>query len=234
MAGGEPEEEVSLPVDLRLDLEEVRVLGSLVEKSITTPDYYPLTLNALVAACNQKTSRDPVVSYSEETVRAALERLMDKRLVRRVISSEGGRVDRYRHLYFEGLRLNRARGAALCVLMLRGAQTTGEIRQRTGRLNAFGSLQEVEDTLAELMSADPRPWVTRLARHAGTKEPRYGHLLCGEAMDVGELPETACAGQGSTVGLEERVAQLEDEVATLRQGMEELQVELARFRQQFE
>jgi hypothetical protein len=160
-----------------LSPEELRVLGSLVEKQNTTPDYYPLTLNAVVAACNQKSSRDPVVSYTEQAVTAALDSLREKGLSRIITSSEGGRVPRYRHLFYEAFNLSQPQGAALCVLMLRGPQTVGEIRGRASRIYDFASLDEVQDTLDELRKNQPRALVTRLARPAGTKQPRYGHLL---------------------------------------------------------
>ena len=144
-----------------LSPEEIRVLGSLVEKENTTPDYYPMTLHALVAACNQKSSRDPVVSYTEDTVMTALDGLREKGLARVITSSEGGRVPRYRHLFSEAFSLNQPQAAGLCVLMLRGPQTVGEIRGRTNRIHNFASLAEVQETLDGLERRIPRPLVAR-------------------------------------------------------------------------
>ena len=157
--GAEPAEEVG---ELILDDVETRVLGSLVEKEATTPDYYPLTLNSLTSACNQKSSRDPVVSYSSDEVGAALTRLREKSLATEITSRDGGRVAHYRHLFLERLQLNRREAAVLFVLMLRGPQTVGEIRGRSARLFEFASLAEVEESLAVLAAEEPRPFVSRL------------------------------------------------------------------------
>jgi uncharacterized protein YceH (UPF0502 family) len=162
---------------------EVRVLGVLVEKQLTTPDYYPLTLNALVNACNQTTSRDPVVSYDEATVTRALDGLRDKKFAF-VFSGADSRVLKYGHKLAERLELAPDETAALCVLLLRGPQTAGEIRTRTGRLHAFTSLAEVDATLATLAAKRPHALVTRLPRQPGFKEARFAHLLSGEPRPV--------------------------------------------------
>lgn len=223
--------------DVVLSPEEVRVLGSLFEKENTTPDYYPLTLNALVAACNQKSSRDPVVSYSDDTVMAALDSLREKGLSRVITSSEGGRVPRYRHLFTEAFSLNQAQAAALCVLMLRGPQTVGEIRGRTNRIHEYASLGEVQETLDELAHRVPRPLAVQLARQAGTKEPRYSHLLSGAPIEA----EAAVSRGGEKAGsvsaageAEQRIEKLESEVESLRAEVEELKQALEVFRKQFE
>ena len=163
--------------ELTLDEVELRLLGSLVEKETTTPEYYPLTLNALCSACNQKSSRHPVVSYSSAEVNAALARLREKGLATEITSSEGSRVARYRHLFLVRLQLNQREAAVLCVLMLRGPQTIGEIRGRSERLFQFSSLDEVEESLALLASEEGRPLVVKLPRAAGTKESRYAHQV---------------------------------------------------------
>jgi uncharacterized protein YceH (UPF0502 family) len=216
--------------DVTLDDVEVRVLGCLVEKESTTPDYYPLTVNSLLSACNQKTSRDPVVSYTEGTVLTALDGLQAKGLVHRITTSDG-RVPRYRHVFLEAYGVNRAQGAALCVLMLRGHQTEGEIRQRSGRIYDFASLQEVEETLQSLMALPERPLVTKLERLAGTKEPRYAHLLSG---NVSAAQVESSEDSVSVEGADARIETLEQEVEGLRQRVENLEAQLVEFRKQFE
>ncbi len=220
-----------------LSPEEIRVLGSLFEKENTTPDYYPLTLNALVAACNQKSSRDPVVSYSDDTVMTALDSLREKGLSRVITSSEGGRVPRYRHVFAEAFSLKQPEAAALCVLMLRGPQTVGEIRGRTNRIYDFASLAEVQETLDELAQRIPRPLVVQLARQAGTKESRYAHLLGGEPPEA-EPPHPRGvaieAAEPTSSEFGQRVERLESEVETLRGEVEELKGALEVFRKQFE
>ena len=236
----EPRDSVPPAGSLLLSDEEVRVAGCLVEKETTTPDYYPLTLNALLSACNQKSSRDPVVSYSEQTVREALESLREKGLVH-VITTSDGRVPRYRHVFVEALRLTRAQAAALCVLMLRGPQTPGEIRQRTGRLYEFASLEEVEETLRELMSREAQTLAVRLERQAGTKESRYAHLLAGEvsgaaapgAVDAPTDKTTSSAGERIQT-LQEEVASLREQIGELERHIGDLQAQFAEFRKQFE
>jgi uncharacterized protein len=192
---------------------EVRVLGALLEKDITTPEYYPLTVNALQNACNQKSSRDPVVSYDENTVLNALEALKDKHLALR-ISGAGHRVEKYGHRLGELLNLGRRELALLCVLMLRGPQTVGELRGRTERMHDFADLEEVESCLESLATRDSEPLTARASRG------RWMHLFSGSA-EV-EPPPAA-----PRTGLEERVAALEREVGQLKQQLEG-------FRRQFE
>jgi uncharacterized protein YceH (UPF0502 family) len=213
------------------------VLGSLFEKENTTPDYYPLTLNALVAACNQKSSRDPVVSYSEDQVQGALDSLREKGLSRMITSSEGGRVPRYRHVFAEAFSLNQAQAAALCVLMLRGPQTAGEIRGRTNRIYEYASLAEVQETLDELAHRIPRALVAQLPRQAGTKEPRYAHLFGGpiDAEAMASLrPEGASSETPVDDDTRQRIGKLESEVESLRAEIDDLKQAWEAFRKQFE
>src|SRR5215213_9563700 len=165
-------------VDTILSEAEVRVVGSLVEKQVTTPDYYPLTLNARVHACNQISNRDPVVQYGEREVADAVENLRAKNLVY-IFYGADSRVPKYKHMAREVFGLSPPELAALCVLMLRGPQTVGEVRGRTGRLHEFADLREAEETLEALARRD-EPLVTKLPRQAGRKEARYAHLLSGQ------------------------------------------------------
>src|ERR671920_268202 len=158
---------------------ETRVLGSLIEKQVTTPEYYPLTLNALTLACNQKNNRNPVTTYSEQQVADALESLREKNLTY-VFYGSTSRVPKYKHVMPEVMHLNHAETALMCVLMLRGAQTPGELRGSASRLHEFSSLEEVEETLNGLISREPEPLVARLPRQPGQKEGRFAHLLSGE------------------------------------------------------
>jgi uncharacterized protein len=198
-----------------LTAEEIRVLGSLVEKQRTTPDQYPLTLNALRLACNQATNRDPVVEYEDHTIREALERLARRRWVR-LASGQGSRATKYRHLFDEALGLSGAETAVLAVLMLRGAQTPGELRARTERLHRFGEHAELMETLDGLID---RELVARLARRPGQKEERYIHLLADDDEEEESVEPVQAA---SAPGLEERVATLEAEVAELRETVQTL------------
>jgi uncharacterized protein YceH (UPF0502 family) len=212
---------------------EVRVLGSLMEKEVTTPEYYPLTLNALTNACNQISNRDPVVSFDERTVVRAIESLREKQLVWMVTGS--GRVPKYEHRLAAALSLAAQEAAVLCVLMLRGPQTAGEIRGRTGRLYEFQELSEVELTLQALMAAQPQPLVTRLPRQAGMKEPRYAHLLSGEVQVEEHEPAPRREAAALEVQAEnERIARLEGAVETLSQGLAELKQQFLDFKKQFE
>jgi uncharacterized protein YceH (UPF0502 family) len=198
---------------------EVRVLGALIEKEITTPDYYPLSLNALMAACNQSSNRNPVMHLDESTVAGAADSLREKKLVHLVDRGES-RVIKYRHVLYEAMNMGRPTIAVMCVLMLRGPQTVGEIRTRSNRLYDFSSLDEVELTLNALMSADP-PLIVRLPRQAGQKEVRYGHLLSGEV----KLTET------------EREPEAEpelDRISGLEKEVEDLKRQFEQFRKQFE
>lgn len=198
---------------------EIRVLGALLEKEVTTPEYYPLTLNALVNACNQKSSRDPVVNYSEEVVQQALALLRHKGLAVR-ISGAGHRVEKYAHSLGERLNLGRRESAVLCVLMLRGPQTAGELRGRTERMHEFAEIADVEHCLESLAQRSPEPLVAPMPRG------RWRHLLGGVADTASEVSESAAPGVAAS-DLEERIAALEREVAELKQTLES-------FRRQFE
>jgi hypothetical protein len=217
-----------------LDPAEVRVLGSLVEKAITTPDYYPLSLNALVNACNQLNNRDPVVSYGEPTVLRALEVLRNRKLVF-VFEGAASRVSKYGQKFPEALGLSPAETAALCVLMLRGPQTTGEIRGRSGRLHEFAGLDEVESALQALAARSPQPLVTRLPRQTGFKESRYAHLLAGPPAAASPTPiSEATATVGSDAPTADLTANLAREVEELRRELSELKAQFADFRKQLE
>jgi uncharacterized protein YceH (UPF0502 family) len=194
------------------DAVEIRVLGALVEKQQTTPDVYPLSLNALRAACNQSTNRDPVVAYDEPAIRAALERLGRKGWTR-LASGPGSRAAKYRHLVDQALGLDDAELALLCVLMLRGPQTPGELKQRSERLHPFASLEDVQATLDVLIE---RELAARLPRAPGQKEERYAQLLGGGEAPAEEEPLAPPSG------LEARVERLEDELAELREAVERL------------
>jgi uncharacterized protein len=219
-------------VDHTLTQVEVRVLGSLIEKEITTPEYYPLTLNALTNACNQISNRDPVVSFEDKTVARALEDLREKKLVWMVTGV--GRVPKYEHRLKEALMLAEQELAVLCVLMLRGPQTVGEIRGRTGRLYEFKELDEVELTLQALMTAQP-PRVVKLPRQPGTKESRYAHLLAGEVEIEGREVATRLEPATLEVRQEnERLARVEGELTQVRSELAELKQQFIDFKKQFE
>ncbi len=212
---------------------EVRVLGSLVEKQVTTPDYYPLTLNALVHACNQISNRDPVVQYDERQVTDAVDSLRMKNLVYIFYGAES-RVPKYKHMMREVYELSPAELAALCVLMLRGPQTVGEVRGRTGRLHEFADLREVEETLDNLARRD-EPLVAKLPRQAGRKEARYAHLLSGAppAEEESEA-QPASVTTRARAGDPERVSRLEAEVERLSGELAEMRRQFEEFRKQFE
>jgi uncharacterized protein YceH (UPF0502 family) len=211
---------------------ETRVLGSLIEKDITTPDYYPLSLNALVSACNQKNNRDPVMTLDENAVRDALSTLQEKRMAGPA-SGADSRVTKFEHRLQEVFNFDRREIAIICVLLLRGPQTPGELRGRTDRMYHFDALEDVVSTLDRLAQREP-PLVAVLPRQPGTKESRYMHLLSGEApeaTDVTRAPSPASPGAASTA---ERLATLEEEVSRLRTELSEVQLQLAAFRKQFE
>lgn len=210
-----------------LDTVEARVLGALMEKEMATPEYYPLTLKALVAACNQKTNREPVMTLDEETVGMALESLGSKELIWEVRTDEG-RVSRFEHNIKEWAELTTAQKAILCVLLLRGPQTAGELKARTARMHAFEDLDAVEAALAELMETVPEPTVVRLPLRPGHKEPRHAHLLCGEVQ--GDDSDTADYApqairlryeEGHVTALEQRVSALEKELEALKRRFDE-------------
>lgn len=221
--------------DAPLDLtpEEARILGVLVEKQITTPDYYPLTLNTLVNGCNQTTSRDPVVSYDEATVTRALDGLRDKKLAF-VFSGADSRVLKFGHKFRERLELGAPEIAVLCLLLLRGPQTAGEIRNRSGRLYEFASLADAEAALEALAARQPHPPVIRMARQPGAKESRFAHTLGATPLSPAPSPSSPSAQPSATPAVSERVARLESEVTALRDEVRELREHLANFKRQFE
>jgi hypothetical protein len=214
---------------------ETRVLGALIEKDITTPDYYPLSLNALVNACNQKNNREPVMTLDESLVRDALATLQEKRLAGPA-SGADSRVTKFEHRLQEVFNFDRREIAVVCVLLLRGPQTPGELRSRTDRMYHFEALEDVVATLDRLAQREPS-LARVLPRQPGTKESRYSHLFSGEppasAEDVyvARAPSPATAGE---ISLSDRVRTLEDEVSRLRQDLSEVQQQLATFRKQSE
>lgn len=216
-------------MDQLLNDADVRVLGALVEKAITTRDHYPLSMNALTAACNQSSNRHPVVSFDEETVLAAVRRLRACSLVRGFQGIDS-RVTKYEHLMAESLELAASELAVMCVLMLRGPQTVGEIRTRTDRLARFESLSDVEATLTALIERSSSPLVVRLPRQAGQKEVRYAHLLSGEVTF--DQPDVSAPIASALTT--DRIAALEDTTNELRNEVADLRRQLEEFRKQFE
>jgi hypothetical protein len=233
----------------RLNEIEVRVLGALLEKEITTPGYYPLSLNALINACNQKSNRDPVMALDETAVTQALDSLNEKSLAGQATSADS-RVPKYAHRLQEVFNFDRREMALLCVLLLRGPQTPGELRGRTERMYKFDDLGVVESALHRLMEREP-PLVKKLPRQPGTKESRYAHLLAGE-VEEGSAPAEPCTGRyraethsggggaetqpvaAPSIQDEERIARLETEVQSLRKEVADLRQQLGDFRKQFE
>lgn len=208
---------------------EIRVLGSLIEKEITTPEYYPMSLNALVNACNQKSNREPVVSYDEAVVTEALDSLREKELVI-VVRNRDSRVVKYDNYFADGYSLSPQEVAVMDVLMLRGPQTVGEIRNRADRMYDFSSLEEVEAILEGLSAREDQPLVLKLPRQTGHKECRYAHLLAGEEA-VNNLTNSEPAGGAIE---SERIDALEQTVELLRQELDELRQQFSDFRNQFE
>jgi uncharacterized protein len=222
-------------MSLELSEIEVRVLGALVEKESTTPEYYPLSLNALLNACNQKSNRDPVMTLDEDTVRRALRSLTDQALVRS--ASGDSRVVKFEHRLSDLYNFHRHEIAVLCVLMLRGPQTPGELRTRSERMYAFEDLDAIHAALNLLMRREP-PLVKVLPRQPGTKESRYMHLLSGDvapAIHAGEEEYPVESG-GSPTGPadRERIAQLEAEISGLRRELETLREQFVAFQKQFQ
>jgi hypothetical protein len=211
-------------MDFLLDPVETRVLGALLEKEITTPEYYPMSLNALVNACNQKSNRDPVVSYDDDTVEDAIAALKPKGLML-TITGAGSRVAKYAHRLSEKLNLGRRETAILCELMVRGPQTVGELKNRADRMHSFGDLQEVESVLERMSEL-----VAKLPRRPGEKEQRYAHLLSGEPQST-EAFEGAAEVHPQRA---DRIAALESETARLREELVDLKRQFADFRRQFE
>ena len=211
---------------------EIRVLASLVEKQITTPEYYPLTLNSLTLACNQKNNRNPVTSYSETAVSEALETLREKNLVY-VFYGSTSRVPKYKHVMPEVLHVTPPQVAVMCVLMLRGTQTPGELRGNGSRLYQFSDLEEVEQTLDSLIAHEQEPFVIRLPRQPGQKETRFAHLLSG-AVDVEKVSQLESAPRmRPRSGDSERLEQLENQVATLTEDLKTLRERFQAFTEQF-
>jgi uncharacterized protein len=207
---------------------EARILGALIEKDITTPEYYPLSLNALLNACNQKSNREPVMNLGENAVRDALLALNEKGLAGPV-SSADSRVPKYEHRLQEVFNLPRAETAVLCVLLLRGPQTPGELRGRTERMHRFEELSDMHSALQRLIQREP-PLVKMLPRQPGTKETRYVHLLSGEA-ETAELPAQEPA---ATSADGERIARLENEVEGLKAEIAELRNDFREFQKKFD
>ncbi len=201
-------------------------MGCLIEKEITTPDQYPLSLNALTNACNQKTNREPVLELSESTVQQAVDALMKKYLVSDKSAGYGGRVTKYKHRFcnteFGSLKFSKQELGIVCVLLLRGPQTPGELRSRTGRLCDFTDGAQVDSTLKGLMEREDGPFVARLPRAAGARESRYAHLFSGIVESVPETDEPA-ESAAANPSLAQRVAALEELVAALRSELDELQ-----------
>jgi hypothetical protein len=210
---------------------ETRVLGSLVEKDITTPDYYPLSLNALVNACNQKNNREPVTNLTEEEVRHALETLQEKRLAGPARGADS-RVTKYEHLLQEVFNFTRGEIAVFCVMLLRGPQTPGELRGRTERMHHFETLDDVQFSLQRLIQRDP-PLVKMLTRQPGTKENRYAHLLAGEIEESVERTLLS-APPRTTSDDNNHISRLEEEIADLKTEIADLKQQFAEFRKQFE
>jgi uncharacterized protein YceH (UPF0502 family) len=218
-----------------LTASQARVLGALIEKEVTTPEYYPLSLNALINACNQRSNREPVLNLDEEAVRMAVHRLDDLHLAGRARSADG-RVTKYEHWLGEAFNFSRAETALICVLLLRGPQTPGELRGRTERMHSFDELTDVLAGLQKLMEREP-PLAAVLPRQPGTKEARYTHLLSGgiESLaasltatpvyaprEAGQFAEQDAGHEDRIVRLEATVAELRQEVAVLRQKIDDL------------
>ncbi len=213
-------------MNIEFSANEARVIGCLIEKEITTPDQYPLSLNALTNACNQKTNREPVLDLSELAVQQAVDSLMKKYMVSDKSAGYGGRVTKYKHRFcnteFGSLKFSKQELGIICVLLLRGPQTPGELRSRTARLCEFADADEVEATLKALMAREDGPFIARLPRAAGARESRYAHLFSGtiesapEATDTPDAPEAAANVNQRLMRLEELVAQLRAELDALK------------------
>ena len=210
---------------------EIRVLGSLIEKDITTPEYYPLSLNALINACNQKSNRDPVMRLSEDAVRAALDGLQRQRMAGPARGADS-RVTKYEQRLQEVFNFTRAEIAVLCVLLLRGPQTPGELRGRAERMHRFETLDDVQSALQKLMQRE-LPLAKVLRRQPGTKESRYAHLLAGDIVEA-ETERPVGAPVETNADDAARIAHLEQEVVELRKDLAEVKGQLERFRKQFE
>ncbi|HMK86587.1 MAG TPA: DUF480 domain-containing protein [Steroidobacteraceae bacterium] len=223
-------------MNIELTAHEARVIGCLIEKEITTPDQYPLSLNALTNACNQKTNREPVLELTESAVQQTLDSLMKKYLVSDKSAGYGGRVTKYKHRFcnteFGSLKFSKQELGVLCVLLLRGTQTPGELRVRTNRLCEFADMEEVEATLKSLMTREDGPFVARLPRAPGERESRYGHLFCGAIDSAAQAPEpveasssaaaSSAAASSAATSLALRLESLEASVAELRREVDAL------------
>ncbi len=211
---------------------EARVVGCLLEKEITTPDQYPLSLNALTNGCNQKTNRDPVLELSEAEVQQAVDSLMKKYMVSDKSAGYGGRVTKYKHRFcnteFGSLKFSKQELGIICVLLLRGAQTPGELRARTNRLCEFTDAEQVEATLSALMTREDGPFIARLPRAAGARESRYSHLFSGHVESVAEPAATPGESPAGAATLSQRVSGLEASVQQLQSRIDALEAELAR------
>jgi uncharacterized protein YceH (UPF0502 family) len=212
-------------MNIEFTASEARVIGCLIEKEITTPDQYPLSLNALTNACNQKTNRDPVLELTETVVQQTVDSLMKKYMVSDKSAGYGGRVTKYRHRFcnteFGPLKFSKQELGVICVLLLRGAQTPGELRSRTNRLCEFADAEQVESTLRSLMEREDGPFIARLARAAGERESRYCHLFSGIVESAPE-PEEVLPTPAAGASLNQRLAQLEEAVAELRREVDAL------------
>lgn len=217
-------------MDILLTDDEVRVLGCLMEKEMATPEYYPLTQNALINACNQKSNRDPVVSYDEATVVYALNGLRERKLIRQ---SNAGRVAKYEQIFSDELKLVTSEQAIICILLLRGPQTAGEIRSRTDRLFAFPNLDEVQKVISNL---EDMKLVSKLPRQPGRKESRYTHLLSGMPQEkpVETIIRPRIVSEIDLSSETDRISELQEQIDELRQEMKDLQAEFARFKTQFD
>ncbi len=218
-------------MDIMLNESETRIVGCLIEKEMTTPEYYPLSLNALTNACNQKSNRNPVVSLDEETVSQGLDSLREKGLARESQSSSS-RVSKYAHSVLDSLDLSRQEMAVLCELMLRGPQTPGELRSRAGRMSEFENLEAVEQILQGLMTHDP-PLAVKLSREPGRKECRYDQLFSGRVEEANASNEAFSEPAVSDMSAEHKIRTLEEEVARLRGELEQLKQAFSDFRSQF-
>jgi len=218
-------------VNITLNEVECRILGSLVEKEVTTPEYYPLSLNALLNACNQKSNRDPVMNLEEAVVRQALYSLEGQSLVRSV-SPADSRVTKYEHRLQEVFNFYRHEIAILCLLLLRGPQTPGELRSRSERMHSFDDLSAVQSSLQHLMKREP-PLVKPLSRQPGTKETRYAHLLSGDVVQAEPEPKVEEAALERFVD-GDRVRQLQEEITGLKNEIADLKQQFTQFRKQFE
>ncbi len=218
-------------MDIILDDREMRILGCLIEKELTTPEYYPLSLNSLTNACNQKSNRNPMVSYEETFVQEGLDSLQAKGLARKTLTS-GSRVDKYLHTLLDRFDLSKPEMAVICELMLRGPQTAGEIRSRADRMSSFENLAVAEETLRGLMDHEPA-LIILLPREPGRKERRYTHLLSATSNNVADDADQQAEPSVLQVSADERINRMEKEIAELRNEIEELKLAFAEFRAQF-